>query len=443
VGLLAIGAQTLFASGLQIVPPKFTKNALLNAFEVYFLGGDPGQSQFVLMIKNGAAFDPADKGGATYLMARMMLEKTARRTGDQIRQDLALMNAEIKFRVGWDAIYFYGSAPQNRIPDVLNVLAEIVTKADFDKDVFETVRQEVVSSLGTGAESLMRLTQNRFRSELFGRNPYAHPVKGTPETLASLTTTDLKIQYRKLVLPNQTQLALRYVGDRAKLFQGMGRHWGSWVKGTAVPFTFRQAKPVVATKVFLYNRPEGEGLVRLGNISVIKGSPDFFDLKVLEQYLTLCMPEWAANVTKDSQIQGAVQLETGKMPGQMQLTIRAPSGQLYSYIETVRRALREIIAGEVDLGRLGESKEILLMDLKAALDDPELKLFTILQANLHEVGLRHLSTFPLRLDRVNPARVSKAAEKYFSPDSFLVVVAGNAAVLAPDLGNLGHVELLN
>jgi zinc protease len=418
VGLLAIGAQTLFASGLQIVPPKFTKNALLNAFEVYFLGGDPGQSQFVLMIKNGAAFDPADKGGATYLMARMMLEKTARRTGDQIRQDLALMNAEIKFRVGWDAIYFYGSAPQNRIPDVLNVLTERVTKADFDKDVFETVRQEVV-------------------------NPYAHPVKGTPETLASLTTTDLKIQYRKLVLPNQTQLALRYVGDRAKLFQGMGRHWGSWVKGTAVPFTFRQAKPVVATKVFLYNRPEGEGLVRLGNISVIKGSPDFFDLKVLEQYLTLCMPEWAANVTKDSQIQGAVQLETGKMPGQMQLTIRAPSGQLYSYIETVRRALREIIAGEVDLGRLGESKEILLMDLKAALDDPELKLFTILQANLHEVGLRHLSTFPLRLDRVNPARVSKAAEKYFSPDSFLVVVAGNAAVLAPDLGNLGHVELLN
>jgi zinc protease len=395
------------------------------------------------MIKNGAAFDPVGKWGSTHLMVHSMMGMTERRGGDKIREDLASMNAEIEVRVDWDAIFFEGSAPANRIADTLEVLAEIVTKPRFEEKSFEELRAAWIKRVSEESEQIGRRTQLRFIGELFQENPYGHSVEGSVETLTALSLNDLKIQYRRLLMPNQAQLALEFSGDVAKLFRGMGRSWGGWVRGDAVPFTFRQAGPIAGTRILLLDWPQEEALLRFGSLSVVKGSADFYTLKVLEHYLTLCLPDWADQVASDSQIQAVVSLEARKMPGYLQLSLKAPATLVAAYVQKIRDVLERLRSGEIDPDRFKESKELALLELRESLSRPLPRLYELLRANLYDLGLRYVSAFGPRLDRVHPAQVQSVLLHHLSPDSLLMVVAGPAAQIGPQFDKFGTVEILN
>ncbi len=441
---LALLPASLTGALAQIPPPQFSKTALLNGMEVFFLPNPEPRSHFVLMIQNGAAFDPAGKWGLTRLTVQSMLEKTERRTGDQLREDLALLGAELDARVEWDAIYFQGSAPPERLADALNVLAEVIVRPAFDEEVFESVRAEQLEEVRAGADDPGERTAEVFLRELFGLNPYGHTVNGTVQTLQSLLLNDLKIQYRKLFLPNQAQLAVFYSGDHTPLFSGMARSWGSWVRGEAAPFTFRRARAPDTARALVLDQPgTGQGLLRLGALSVPRSEPQFYDLKVLEQYLTLSLTDWAREVTSKAQIRAAVRLEAGRMPGFLQLTVQAPEGELVQYAFRFRDLLERLRNGEIDPDRFKEAKELAFLEMRRQLEDPRGLARQLLEVHLHGVGVSFLTTYGIRLQRVKPSRFQATLTELLAPSSLLLVAAGDGAFLKAQLEEWGRVRVLN
>ncbi|MFQ5740105.1 MAG: M16 family metallopeptidase [Acidobacteriota bacterium] len=445
---LLLSLLILFAKPLatearaQIPPPRFTKRSLLNGMEVFFLPGGARRSHFVLMVKNGAAFDPVGRWGATYLMTRMILERTQRRTGQQIRQDLEAIGAKLRFQVGWDAVFFYGSAPGDRIQDALNILSEVVVRPRFEKEIFEEVRQALVEEVENELLETENRTQRLFLRQVFQHNPYAHSVKGDPETLKSLQLNDIRIQYRKLFMPNQAQLALYQSGDLDRLFRSMGREWGSWVRREPVPFTFRQAERPVRTQVVVFDHASREALLRAGNLAVKKGSREFYALKILEQYLTLLLPEWAKDVAAQKQIQASFRLEARKMPGFFQFSIQAPAPQLIAYLRRFREVMRRLQQDGIDPARYREAKELAFLDFKNSLESPPSRLFELLKANLYDLGISYIANYGILIDRVRLPVFQAVLRKFFQPDSSLIVVAGSASELATQLEAFGEVEVL-
>lgn len=440
--ILPSGRYTPAAS--QIPPPQFSKTALLNGMEILFLPTAEQRSRFLLMIQNGAAFDPVGKWGVTELTTRMMLEQTARRTGEQLRQDLALLGAELEAQVGWDAIYFSGSAPAERVGDALNVLAEVVVRPDFRQEVFERVRQDLADAVRRESRTPALRTQQVFLRELFDENPYGHPVEGTVQTLESLLLNDVKIQYRRLFLPNQTQLAVLFPGDHTPLFRSLARNWGSWVRGEAAPFTFRKAEPPDQSHAVILDVAEpSAGLIRVGSLSVSRNQPEFYELEVLQHYLTLSLTDWARQVTSQTQIQASVRLEARRMPGFLQLSVQAPPSQLVQYAFKFRELLEGLQKGRLELERFKEAKELAFLDLRRKLENPESRLRQLLEVHLHGLGISFLTTYGIRLDRVGPGRFQAVLQDVLSPSRLLLVAAGDADFLRPELEAWGEVEILN
>ncbi len=445
--VLAIAlACSLQASGevaAQIPPPQFSKSALLNGMEIFFLPNTESRSRFVLMIQNGAAFDPIDKWGVTQLTIQMMLEQTERRTGEQLRQDLNLLGARLEARVDWDAIYFSGSVPPERLGDALNVLAEVIVRPSFREEVFERLRREQVEAVQASSDRPAVRTQTVFQRELFQLNPYGHSVEGTTETLQSLLLNDVRIQYRKLFVPNEARLAVTHSGDQVDLFRTLARGWGSWVRGDPAPFTFRQAQNPAQNRALVMDAPGGEGWLRVGALSVARSQPEFFELEVLQHYLTLTLTDWAKQVTSQSQIQASVRLETRRLPGFLQLSVQAPSEQLAEYAFRFRDLIGQLQRGEIEAERFKEAKELAFLELRRRLEDPEQMLEQILNVHLYGVGVSFLTTYGIRLDRVQPSRFQSVLKEVLSPTSLLLVAAGNGSSLRGRLQDWGEVEVLN
>jgi zinc protease len=408
--------------------------------EILFLARSDERVPFVLMIKNGAAFDPIDKWGVTYLTALMVFEQSDSRTGVELQQGFQELRADLNFGVEGDAIYFFGSAPAERLGDTLNLLAEMVVRPTFQEETFQQTRQRIVLEIEEEQQHLGMISQDLFLAELFQENPYAHAVKGTVETLNSLTLSDVRIQYKKLFMPNQAQLALYHSGALDEIFRALSRYWGSWVKDRPLSLTFRQARPPPKQQLKLLDWPSGESLFRWGSLGVRRGSRDYYALKVFQQYLTLCLPKWANEVASEKQIQASSELEAGRMPGYLQLNIQAPPHQLIAYYQRFEGLAQELQDGHIDDQKFEEAKRLAYLEMTDSLGEPLSALYQLLETSLHDVGINYLTNYGLRLDRVTPEILQNAVIKYVSLDNSVLVFAGPVQRLRSELTSIGKLK---
>lgn len=427
----------------QVPIPEFHKQPLLNGMEILFLPSSEPRLSFVLMIKNGAAFDPIEKWGVTHLTARLALEGTELRTGLELREDLQKMDAELDVHVTWDAIFFSGVAPADQLANVLTILAEMVVRPKFQEETFEALRQRLIREAGQEENHTESLTQNVFASRLFQGNPYEHSVRGSAKTLGNLQLADVKIQYRRLFMPNQTQLAVYYAGDREALFTALSRRWGSWVRGEALPFTFRPAPALTERRILVVDRPVEEPLLRWGRLGIEKGAKEYYPLKVFEHYLTLCLPQWASEVASHPQIRAQLQVEARKMPGYVQFSIQAGAERLISYLARFHGFLEELQQGKIDALRLEEARGLAFAEFKESFDVPLSRLHRLLEIDLYNLGINYITNYASRLNRVTPESLPATLRQVFSSPGYLIVVAGPAERLQPGLAQFGTVDVLS
>lgn len=441
--LFSIPTNSLFSANYKPISlPQFHKQALLNGLEFLVFPSNNVRNSFVLMIRNGAAFDPSRKWGLTYLTTQMMLEKTEHRTGQHIRESLKQMNAELEFQVGWDAITFWGSAPPDQIIEVLNLLAEIVVAPQFTDETFKKLRDRLVQQVEQEFQQLTLRTKHLFMAEIFRGNPYEHSVKGTSTTLANLQLTDIKKHYRKLFLPNQTQLAIEYSGNTDYLQKKTGGAWGIWRRKKSAPFTFRSPKVLDQPKILLVDTPDSESLFRWGKISVERDASEYYTLKVLEQYLMLLLPDWAEQITTQSKIQASSKLVTRKMPGYLELSIKATPSQLIAYFQKFQELVNELHKGHLDTKKFEEAKQLAYYEIIQSLEQPKFYLTQLLELTLYEVGLNFISHYGLRLERISIEKFKKTATKYLSMEDYVIIVAGPKDTFEPVFKNLGKVTIL-
>ena len=433
---------SVFGSELnqKIQLPEIERKSFLNGMEVLFFKGDFEELPFALMIKNGAAFDPAGKGGATYLMARMILESL-----DDQYMASELAGVKINLFVDWDAIYFFGSAPQEKMEGFLIELSRVLTSSDFKQEEFERIRSMVLTEISEEQNTAPNLTKAVLLSRLFGNNPYSHPVKGSIETVTSLFFRDTKIQYRKLLLPNQTKLALYYPGDREKLFRNLSRQWGSWVRDEPAPFTFRKSSIPETSRILVMSHQGEDSLafLRLGFLGVEASSRHAVTLQVLREYLTFSLPDWAKEVANESHLQGTVDLASRKMPGYMLISIRCTADRVGPYIERFQKEIQGLLGGKIDERRFAEAKMLVTQQYGQHLQDPVRSIEAVLKTDLYELGIHYIVTFGLRVERITPELFQRGISATFPEGKFLAVIATPTLEIQDNLALLGEVELLN
>ena len=438
-----ISTNGIRAENYDLIPiPEFYNQPLLNGMEILFFPGSDDRVPFVLMIKNGAAFDPVDKWGLSYLTTWMMFEETQNRNGLKIQEEIEKLDARLDFQVKWDVIHLFGDASRERLVDVLNLLSEMIVHPAFTEETFQRLSLELEEKVEEESEQMQVRTQQRFATELFQKNPYGHPVKGVPKTIRNLNLRDVRVHYRKLFIPNQAQLALYYSGERDSTFQALSRYWGNWIRRAPLPFTFRKAVPPDGRRIYLMDGSDPDGMFRLGKLGVSRDSADYYALKVIEQYLILSLPAWAGEIAQKQQIHASTEVQARLMPGYLQLSIQAPTEQLLAYYGKFDSLIEQLEKGGIDMPRFEEAKRLVYLELVYSLQDPIPRLYQLLETNLFNVGVNFINYYGYRLNRVTPEVFQRAIQEYFSLEDFVMVVAGPRDLLQPELEQIGQVTVV-
>jgi zinc protease len=159
----------------------------------------------------GAVQDPAGKAGTASLTASLLDAGAADLDSTAFSDRLERKAIQLGFSAQRDTIRGTLRTLSENRDEAFELLRLAITAPRFDTKDVEISRAQMLSLLRREATSPTDIASQRWWETAFEGHPYGRPVKGTPETVASISIADLKA-YTHRVLARQN-LKIAVVGD--------------------------------------------------------------------------------------------------------------------------------------------------------------------------------------------------------------------------------------
>lgn len=393
-----------------------------------------------MLVKAGAAYDPAGKAGLANLVAVLLDQGTATKTAGQIADAIDSAGGELTVLSGTDVTFAQVTVMTDSFGFGLDMLADVVRRPAFEAEELARQLQQLRSSLQVSYENPTYLADILFDRLVFGSHPYGQPGEGTLETTAAVTRDDLVAFHRRYYVPNNCILAI--VGDvpAAESFAAAGRVFGGWERGDAGPPVL-PAPPEPARRVVIVDKPGSvQSVIRFGHLGVPRNSRDFLavDLGVrilggeganrLQRELRTARGlAYAASVDLDAYRHAGI--IRGATDTRSVATAEVLRVSLDQFSKVVRETVRE--------GELEDAKAYLTGSFPLGLETPGSISTKVLNALFHELPMKDLETYRERVSATTADEIHRAMRSYLRPDRLSIVIVGEAAAFAPLLRGVG------
>ena len=149
-----------------------------------------------LVIAGGAADEPADRAGASILMARALTEGTARHSAIELVEATERLGASLHAEAGWDAMSVSADAPADRLPETLALMAEVLEAPTFPSAEIERLRDERLNDLLQAHADPRRRAEEAFVETIYApASPYHRPGAGMRSTVERLDVAALRAEH--------------------------------------------------------------------------------------------------------------------------------------------------------------------------------------------------------------------------------------------------------
>jgi zinc protease len=171
--------------------------------------------QFRLQLPVGGAADPMSKEGTAFLAGEMLLRGTAKRDRTHFEEALDQLGASLQASVGPDATTLSGAVLTRNWPALLSLAAEALAEPRFDALELARLQEEVVADLTAMLDSDEELAELALSRATWGsHHPYGRDVRGTIDSLRSVTVEDLRAFHTRAARADQALVALAGAFDK-------------------------------------------------------------------------------------------------------------------------------------------------------------------------------------------------------------------------------------
>jgi len=272
--------------------PTVASNRLSNGLSILVanLPGRPLVSASIV-IRGGAAAEPAELAGSTVLAARALSEGTERYDAIELVEAAERLGASIHADAGWDALSASAEVPADRIAPALELVAEMLLRPTFPISEVERLRDERLNDLLQAQADPRRRAEQAFADTIYASaSPYHRPSGGTRETVEDLTAADLRRAYERNLDPSRATLVVAGDLGGQDVVELAERLLGSWSRsGSAQAGDDRSVVDTAASNrrtVRVVHRPGSvQTEIRIGHRGLPRRIPDFHAVSVMSAIL--------------------------------------------------------------------------------------------------------------------------------------------------------------
>ena len=164
-----------------------------------------------ITFKGGASREPDDKVGVTSFLSTMLDEGAGELESAAFSARADQLALKYGFEAGRDSFSVSARMLSETRADSVELLRSALVEPRFDPEPLERMRATILANLREAATDPQAILARTWREAMFGDDPYARPLEGTPESVAAIGAEDLRAA-REWAL-NRSRMAIGVVGD--------------------------------------------------------------------------------------------------------------------------------------------------------------------------------------------------------------------------------------
>lgn len=236
-----------------------------------------------IRFQGGGAQDPTDKRGVTNLMVGLLEEGAGDLDARSFARAVEERAAQFRFDIGDDSIAVSARFLTENRDQAVALLRTALVQPRFDADALDRVRGQVLSGLRSDATDPDDIAGRAWDGLLFGDHPYAQDLRGTPDSVATLTRDDILATHASAL--TRDRVFVGAVGDisaadLATLLDGLLGDLPATGPAQPAPVT-----PTFVGGIHVTDFDTPQSVVLFGQAGIDRDDPDYFAAFILNHIL--------------------------------------------------------------------------------------------------------------------------------------------------------------
>lgn len=388
-----------------------------------------------VMVKAGVLRDPPGKEGLANLTVLLLLQGTKTRSATQIAEEVDFLGAKLSASGADDYALVSFTLLKKDLAAGVDLFRDVLFNPAFaPKEVQQKVSQ-LVASFRSDEDEPGIVAGRAFHRQLFGKHPYGHPAKGTPEGLRAIKREDLTEFYRTYYRPNNAILSI--VGDlsQEEAAKMVAAVFGPWEKSSIPELEVSPPSPLNKIETTIINKDITQANIVWGHLGIARDNPDFYAFQVMNYILGGggFASRLVDNIRESRGLAYSVEssFDAGLQPGPFAVALETKNASAGEAVAQVIKEIERIRTKPVSEKELEDAKSYFIGSFPRKMDSLGKRASLLGYVEFYGLGLDYPWRYPELVKNLTPTDIQKVAEKYLHPDRYLLVAVGNEAKMPP------------
>ncbi len=383
----------------------------------------------VVAIKAGSVVEPAEKAGLANLTADLLNEGTKTRSSKEISDAIEFVGGSLETSAGADYITVTLSVLKKDIWLGFNLLGDIILNPAFSDDEIQRRKTSIKNSIIQQKEEPDTIASKAFAEAVFGKHPYGWPVEGTEESLERVRREDIAAFHQGYYLPNNTIMTV--VGDvsRGELKALLDRYFMNWQGGGSKELLLQEPVFPAKPKVIKIQKSLTQANIILGHPGIRRDNPDYYAVSVMNYILGGggFVSRLMDNIRDNRGLAYDVRsyFSANKYAGSFQAGLQTKNESANTAIGEVLKEIERIKTEPVSDRELSSAKSYLTGSFPLRIDSNRKIAGFLTAVEFYGLGLDYVDNYKKFIEAVTKDDILRAAKKYLSTESYILVVVGD------------------
>jgi len=383
--------------------------------------------------RGGAALDPADKTGVATLAADLLDEGAGDLDSQAFQGRLEDLATSLEVAASEDAIDASLRTVTANLAPALDLLRLALTQPRFDDSAVARVRSQLLAELARNAREPRYISNRVWWRNAFDGHPYARPVRGTPDSIAKITTPDLRAVVRDRFARNV--MIIGVVGDvtadqlKTLLDSTFGALPARAADGKVAEVVAAARKPLLLAKL-----PIPQSVVTFGQPGIKRRDPDWYAAYVVNHVLGGggFSSRLTAEVREKRGLAYSVysSLEPMQRSGVILGGVATQNDRVAQSIDIIRAEWRRMRDAGPTEKELEDAKTFLTGSFPLSLDSTGHIAAILVAIQRDGLGIDYIDRRKALIEGVTLDDAKRVAHRLFDPDKLSFVVVGSPDKLA-------------
>src|SRR6185369_13671226 len=157
---------------------------------------------FGVFLRSGSRHESTDQHGLTHFIEHALFKGTRKRTALQIAAEADTLGGNLDAFTGREIVGFYDKVIDQRLPQAVELIADLVTSPTFDPIELNKERKVILEEIKMVEDTPDDIIFDIFCESFYPDHPLGRPILGTKKSLKTFNPDRARRWYDKIYAPD-------------------------------------------------------------------------------------------------------------------------------------------------------------------------------------------------------------------------------------------------